>query len=144
MGVEPVRLRGREDGGSAVEAALLMAAMTLVLLPILYALGKTAGSTFDSPCDALAGQTCKEAGEGSGGYSGAIARGQSSRTSERWVQANWTGSDGSTSAERVECPPLESSPEPEQTIECTVIEPGGGEETVRVKVTKPNNYSWAD
>jgi hypothetical protein len=143
MGVEPVRLRGPDDGGSAVEAALLMAAMTLVLLPILYALGQTANSALDSPCQALAGEGCEQAGSGSGGYSGAIARGESRRTSERWVQREWTAERGS-SPQRVECPPLENSPAPEQTIECTVYKADGSQETVDVKVTKPDSYSWAD
>jgi Flp pilus assembly pilin Flp len=142
MGVEPVRLRGPDDGGSAVEAALLMAAMTLVLLPILYALGRTAGSALDSPCEALAGQNCEEANTGSGGYKGAMGRAQSSRTSERWVQQHWTSDRGPT-PDSVDCPPLENTPP--ETIDCQVQNggPGGATTTVKVKVDEHGVYSWA-
>lgn len=144
MGVEPVRLRGRDDGGSAVEAALLMAAMTLVLVPILYALGRTTSSAIDSPCDALKQVTredCKQISSGSGGVNGAIARAESSRTSERWVQQEW--SKNNPAPERVECPPLENSPGSDETIDCTVVEPDGTETQVKVTVTDAGAYSFA-
>jgi Flp pilus assembly pilin Flp len=122
-----------------VEAALLIAAMTLVLVPILYALGTTAYEALSSPCDKLTGENCEQVSSGNGGLSGGMARAESRRTSERWVQANWTDSDGAP-AQHVECEPLDGRPD---DVNCTVVKGDGSEEDVGVRVDAEGRYTWA-
>jgi Flp pilus assembly pilin Flp len=75
-----VRSRRLDDrGGSAVEAALLMAAVALVMLPALFLLGRAVDAAFNKPCDAeeLSGADACAAARGGGGGGGAAGSGGS-------------------------------------------------------------------
>jgi Flp pilus assembly pilin Flp len=147
MGVEPVRLRGREDGGSAVEAALLMAAMTLVLLPILYALGRTTDSAIEGQCDTLAEKVgyanCAEGGSGGGGGgSGSGGGGGSASAVEADVTRYWSTRPSAAPATSVDCVGFDESPPPVgATTECTVTTEDGPAQ-VRVTVIEGGGYDY--
>ena len=54
-----MRSRWRGDrGGSAIEAALLIAAVALVMLPALFLLGRAVDAAFSKPCDDLPDNAC--------------------------------------------------------------------------------------
>jgi Flp pilus assembly pilin Flp len=66
-----VRRRQRDErGGSAIEAALLIAAVSLVLLPVLFLLGRAVDSAFGKPCEQLPGNACASRTDGGGGGGG--------------------------------------------------------------------------
>lgn len=79
-----MRSRRLDDrGGSAIEAALLMAAVALVMLPALFLLGRAVDAAFSKPCEAkeLPGaDACAAARGGGGGGGGAGSGGSGSGT----------------------------------------------------------------
>jgi Flp pilus assembly pilin Flp len=78
-----VRSRRLDDrGGSAVEAALLMAAVALVMLPALFLLGRAVDDAFSKPCDAkeLPGADACAAARGGGGGGAAGSGGSGAGT----------------------------------------------------------------
>ena len=64
--------RPSDRGGSAIEVALLLAAMTVVLLPALVLLAHVVYDGFAAPCAAMGNDNCDE--QSVGGSSGAAAR----------------------------------------------------------------------
>jgi hypothetical protein len=148
MGVEPVRLRGPDDGGSAVEAALLMAAMTLVLLPILYALGRTTDSAIEGQCDTFAEKTgyksCSGDGSGGGNSSGGDGGGGGSASAvEADVTRYWLSQPDAPRATRVECADFGETPPPVgASTECTVTTQAGPPARVRVTVIEGGDFDY--
>jgi Flp pilus assembly pilin Flp len=131
--VELVRLRGQDDGGSAIETALLVAAMTLVLVPVLYALGHTAYEALDAPCNKLTGESCDEVNSGPGGIQGGIERNEARRANEQDVADEWSRRNAPKSAEGADCPGLKGTPPAEDTaVDCTVTTSDGDVETITV------------
>jgi pilus assembly protein Flp/PilA len=50
-------MRSREDGASAVEYGLLVAAIAALIVIIVFALGGVIRNMFDSTCDTIASET---------------------------------------------------------------------------------------
>jgi pilus assembly protein Flp/PilA len=50
-------MRSRDDGASAVEYGLLVAAIAALIVIIIFALGGVIRNLFDSTCDTIASQT---------------------------------------------------------------------------------------
>ena len=59
-----------DRGGSAIEAALLIAAVALVMVPALFLLGRAVEEAFSKPCDDLSDNACASRAEGGGGGGG--------------------------------------------------------------------------
>ena len=77
-----------DRGGSAIEAALLIAAVALVMVPALFFLGRAVDEAFSKPCDDLSDDACASpraaAGSGGGGGGGSGGgEGPSAPTSAR-------------------------------------------------------------
>jgi Flp pilus assembly pilin Flp len=51
-------MRRDDRGGSAIEAALLIAAVAVVMLPALFLLGRAVDSAFSKPCEELPDSAC--------------------------------------------------------------------------------------
>ncbi len=117
-----------DRGGSAVEAALLMAAVAIVMVPALFLLGRAVDSAFSKPCDELSNGSCaasRGGGPGGGGASGSgggsdgggSAAQAATRDLESWVTSHVSTLSGSP---RVSCEELETpTPPPGSTATCT-------------------------
>jgi Flp pilus assembly pilin Flp len=51
-------MRRGDRGGSAIEAALLIAAVAVVMVPALFLLGRAVDAAFGKPCDELPDDAC--------------------------------------------------------------------------------------
>ena len=69
--------RVRDRGGSAIEVALLLAAMTVLMLPAMVLLAHVVYGGFAAPCAAMGNDTCDQASgggsSGGGGLGGVVA-----------------------------------------------------------------------
>jgi Flp pilus assembly pilin Flp len=63
-------MRRDDRGGSAVEAALLIAAVAVVILPALFLLGRAVDSAFGKPCEELPDSACASSASSDGGSDG--------------------------------------------------------------------------
>ena len=103
-------MRGDERGGSAIEAALLIAAIAVVMLPALFLLGRAVDSAFGKPCEAEELQDrCAVQGAGPGGSSGGSGGGSSAYTANLETRvasevSNQTGQSSSASCEKQDTP----------------------------------------
>jgi hypothetical protein len=111
--------------------------MTLVLLPILFALGNTANDAIDSPCKALTRESCEEAGSGPGGLRGAINRGETRTAVESKVASTWGAQDSTNDPKPVvDCPDIsDMPPKAGTTAKCTIKDKTKGDQKVLVTWT---------
>jgi Flp pilus assembly pilin Flp len=91
--------RFRDRGGSAIEVALLLAAMTVVMLPALVLLAHVVYDGFAAPCAAMGNDNCDEqsGGGSSGGGSGGTVFGTPTQQLEAMVAAQVPDPGGGSS-----------------------------------------------
>jgi pilus assembly protein Flp/PilA len=131
-----VRPQRDERGASATEAGLLMAAVAVVVLPVVFVVGHLLQGVFDDTCKAIATSSCEQArggpgqtGQGGGGGSGPA---QATQALEAKVADQLT--DPRRGAPSVTCNMLPSAPPPAGTRTRCAVRYGTGP-TSQVVVT---------
>lgn len=134
------RLAPGSRGASAVEMALLIVAIALVLLPAAFFLGKSIKSTFVDTCGTVNGSQCAAAPGGGGGPGGGGPGGGSPPTTPAAVEDSVADqleqSDPPSGKPQVSCPNLTQVPPPAGTqTTCTATYASGATRTVVVRFT---------
>lgn len=142
------RWRG-DRGGSAVEAALLMVAVLVVLLPVAFAVGAVVRSSLADTCHAAGGcssvgpgvSDALNGGAGGGGSSGDAGPGDAQVESA--VRGHLAGGQQHGGAPVVTCPPLPRPPA-DTELACTATYPDGVVEHVTVRVDSDGHVEVVD
>jgi Flp pilus assembly pilin Flp len=130
--------RRRDRGGSAIEVALLLAAMSVVMLPALVLLAHVVYDGFAAPCVAMGNDNCdaQSGGGSSGGGSGGGSAGTPTQQLEAIVAAQVPDPGGGAS--QVTCNHQNSShPPPGSKAHCHVKFPSNGQ-------TRTYSVTWVD
>jgi Flp pilus assembly pilin Flp len=132
--------RLRDRGGSAIEVALLLAGMTVVLLPALVLLGHVVYGGFAAPCAAMGNDNCDaQSGGGSsggGGGSGGGSAGTPTQQLEALVAAQVPDPGGGSS--KAKCNHQNSSHPPRGSkANCNVKFSSNGQ-------TRTYSVTWVD
>ena len=112
--------RGDDRGGSAVEAALLMAAIALVMLPALFLLGRAVDSAFGKPCEAEElDNRCAVQRDG-GGQDGDAGGSDAGSAAPANLSSRVANEVGSAEVESVDCDSPVTGTPPNQSTTCEV------------------------
>jgi Flp pilus assembly pilin Flp len=131
--------RPRDRGGSAIEVALLLAGMSVVMLPALVLLGHAVNDALASPCVAMSNSTCDAQSGGAssgGGGSGGGVTGTPTQQLEALVAAQVPDPGGGSST--VRCNHQSTTHPPRgSTAHCNVKFPSNGR-------TQAYSVLWVD
>ncbi|HEX4699213.1 MAG TPA: hypothetical protein VH857_07625 [Actinomycetes bacterium] len=130
--------RVRDRGGSAIEVALLLAAMTVVMLPALVLLARVVYDGFAAPCVAMGSNNCDEQSGGglSVGGSGGTVSATPTQQLEAMVAAQVPDPGGGSST--VRCNHQSSTHPPRGSkAQCNVKFPSNGQ-------TRTYSVTWVD